>query len=88
MMIKTLVASDYVLFYVLSVIIVCDYICTMVFLYTLPICTNGAVIDMWLCSYWLLLVCCVIGWVYFTYDMHLRWMLCNYRCICVTVSVL
>ena len=55
-----------------SVVIVSDYICVRVHLYTITICVDGMNMDMWLC-----LVLVVIGWAYFTYDMSL----CGYYVI-------
>ena len=73
------------LFCVLWMTMISGYICTKVCLYTIAICTNGAVINMWL---WLLLVaiCILCHWLDILYYWYASiCILCNYWYICVTV---
>ena len=64
-------------------IIVFDYMCTRVCLYTMTICTDGLIIDMYL---YLLLVAAVVLYYrcFFTYDMDL----CGYTVIIVILMSL
>ena len=66
----------------LSVIIVSDYTYTRVHLLTITICTDDMIINILHVCYWLLLVCFVIEWTYFSYAS--MWILCNYGYIHIT----
>ena len=58
------------LFYVFCVTIICGYICTRRHLYTITIYADGMICDKPLCLLLVPILCYVIGWLYFTYDMH------------------
>ena len=65
------------LFCMLSPIIISEYICTRVHLYTFVICTDAAIIGMCLCLLMVAILQYVIGWVYLTCGVHL----CKYYVI-------
>ena len=54
------------LFYMLGVIVISDYICTRVHQYTIVICTDGTFIDMCLLLVLVTFVWYVIAWMYVT----------------------
>ena len=69
------------LFYMLSVIIISDYTYTRMCSYTIPICTDGAVMDMCLCLV-SVTICMLCYWLAIHLWYASMWVLCNYRFLC------